>query len=110
VPPEKLITEVQKDPAMPARLHKRTKGMDGSEELTEEHLVEAKNQWRAAAYAAVRQATYLNEIELAEEIVNRPLDKTFIEIELCISERKRLCCCLAVYRSPRRQRALSVEL
>jgi thymidylate synthase ThyX len=74
VPPEKLIAEVMEDPAMPAKFRRRAKGMGGGEEQSGADLVDAREVWMRGSRCAADYASFLNDLGLAKEIVNRPLD------------------------------------
>jgi thymidylate synthase ThyX len=74
VPPEKLLSEVRADPAMPARFRARVPGMSGGAALEGEDFYVAEARWKYAALAAADAAQALNDCGLAKEIVNRPLD------------------------------------
>src|SRR5215469_16541282 len=74
VPPEKLIAEVKADPAMPAKFRIRVKGMSGGGELVGTELDNAIRSWKYSARCAAHHAEILNGLNLAKEIVNRPLD------------------------------------
>jgi hypothetical protein len=74
VPIEKMIQQVETDPAMPVEWGKNQSGMQ-AKELLKPHLVSgSKMEWKIAARSAASSAKALNKIGVHKQIVNRLLE------------------------------------
>ena len=60
IPFEKMVEMVMEDPFIPMAFQKNHKGMQGTEYLEGEAVVEAKTQWLLARDAAVKRAKHLH--------------------------------------------------
>lgn len=74
IPVERLIADVENDPAMPIFWGKNQKGMQAREELTGAALVLAKTTWYIALKRAIRSANSLSETGAHKQIVNRIIE------------------------------------
>jgi len=74
IPTQKLIEQVEKDPATPVWWGKNQPGMQARQELTGENLERAKLYWNTARYAAVNHARLLDSIGVHKQLVNRILE------------------------------------
>lgn len=74
IPVERLIDDVECDPAMPIFWGKNQKGMQARKELTGVALELAKTAWHIALKRAIRSANSLSETGSHKQIVNRILE------------------------------------
>lgn len=81
IPVQKLIEQVEKDPAMPVWWGKNQSGMQAREQLEPDKLEKALTYWHAARYAAVNHARMLSSIGVHKQLVNRILEPwQYIEV------------------------------
>ena len=74
IPVERLIDDVERDPAMPIFWGKNRKGMQAREELDEDGQECAIDSWLIAKDNAVRAASGMAAVGLHKQIVNRILE------------------------------------
>ena len=74
IPVDRLIADVELDPAMPMHWGRNRPGMQAREELAPTARVMAEFDWRQAARNAVRQAAKLKELGCHKQLVNRILE------------------------------------
>jgi thymidylate synthase ThyX len=74
VPVERLIADIEQDPAMPIHWGKNQKGMQAYEELSDTALAIAQNTWKEAMWLAVGQARRLAGVQAHKQLVNRVLE------------------------------------
>ena len=74
VPVSKIINEVLNDPAMPVSWGKNQKGMQASEDLTQEDARRVQNMWLKAAQDAVFHARQMEASGAHKQIINRILE------------------------------------
>ena len=72
IPIEKMIEQVEIDPAYPMQWGSNKKGMQAGEEV--EGVLEAMEAWKAASISAVDHARKLQALGLHKQIVNRVLE------------------------------------
>ena len=72
IPIEKMIEQVETDPAYPMQWGSNKKGMQAGEEV--EGVLEAMEAWKAASLSAVEHARKLQALGLHKQIVNRVLE------------------------------------
>ena len=72
IPVEKMLEQVQQNPAMPIHWGKNQPGMQAREEI--EYIDTAKYRWTLAAEQAIIYATKLNSMKLHKQVVNRLLE------------------------------------
>lgn len=81
IPIDTMIQKVIDDPAMPVHWGKNQKGMQASEELTEEEIEVAKSAWLDARDRAVESARQLQALGLHKQLVNRTIEN-FMHIKV----------------------------
>lgn len=74
IPVEKMIKQVEDNPYIPTYFGKNQKGMSAEQELSQEDIIRAKEEWLAAKDDAVKHATNLKNIGLHKELTNRVLE------------------------------------
>lgn len=74
IPIEKMIEQVEEDPAIPVHWGKAQKGMGAEEELTPQEQEEALFEWLRARDSAVVHAKKMLKLGLAKQVVNRILE------------------------------------
>jgi len=74
VPVNKIIKEVLDDPAMPVSWGKNQKGMQASEDLSQEEARRVQNMWLKAAQDAVFHARQMEAAGAHKQIINRILE------------------------------------
>lgn len=74
IPIEKMIEQVQTNPAMPIRWGKNGKGMQDHGEFTGKEAEVCQYMWQEASKVAVHQARILNAASLHKGLVNRVLE------------------------------------
>ena len=74
VPIEKMIKQVQEDPAVPVHWGKNQSGMQAKEELTGCSRVDVKGEWQLAAMNAADSASFMSSEGAHKQIVNRILE------------------------------------
>lgn len=74
VPIEKMIAQVQEDPAVPIHWGKNQSGMQAKEELTGCSRVDVKGEWQLAAQNAGDSAAFMASEGAHKQIVNRILE------------------------------------
>ena len=74
VPIEKMIKQVQEDPAVPVHWGKNQSGMQAKEELTGCSRVDVKGEWQLAAQNAGDSAAFMASEGAHKQIVNRILE------------------------------------
>lgn len=74
IPVQKMIDNIETNPATPIHWGKNQKGMQAEEELTPELQSEAAQQWLAAAKDAIKNAKALLGIGVHKQIANRLLE------------------------------------
>lgn len=74
VPIEKMIYQVQADPAMPSHWGKNQPGMQAKEQVSEGMLQASKECWFKTAQEMARRAIIFSEMGLHKQIVNRILE------------------------------------
>ncbi|WP_010517869.1 FAD-dependent thymidylate synthase [Komagataeibacter oboediens] len=84
IPVERLIEDVERDPAMPVFWGKNQKGMQAREELQEISLIEAKVRWIMACEDAVFNAKLMAYTGAHKQIVNRILE-SFSHINVVVT-------------------------
>lgn len=72
IPIDKMIEQVETDPAYPMQWGSNKKGMQAGEEV--EGVLEAMEAWKAASLSAVEHARKLQALGLHKQIVNRVLE------------------------------------
>lgn len=72
IPVEKMLEQVQQNPAMPIHWGKNQPGMQAREEI--EYIDTAKYRWTLAAEQAIIYAAKLNSMGLHKQVVNRLLE------------------------------------
>jgi len=87
VPVEKLIADIERDPAMPLHWGKNQPGMQAHKQLTGYELGVAKGHYLAALQDALVHATHLHEIGAHKQLVNRILEPfTHINVVVTATE------------------------
>lgn len=74
IPTAKMIEWVEKDPAMPVYWGKNQKGMQATEELSDEAILGATREWLMARDEAVDRAKALMELGVHKQIASRILE------------------------------------
>lgn len=74
IPFEKMVKSVQEDPFIPIAFQKDHKGMQGSEYLENEDLLNAQLAWVDATDNAVLEAGILSDIGVTKQLCNRILE------------------------------------
>lgn len=71
IPVNKILDQIEKNPAMPVFWGKNQSGMQAVEELTPLGIDAAKLNWREAAHDAIQHSRHLGVIGLHKQITNR---------------------------------------
>lgn len=74
IPVEKMIADIQRDPACPVFWGANQKGMQAATQLTGQALIDAKNEWFEALQKAINHAEKMIEAGLHKQIANRILE------------------------------------
>lgn len=74
IPIERMIRDVEEDPAMPVAWGTNKPGMQAGDEIPLMSRERAETRWRLAAKQAVHDARALAELDLHKQIVNRLLE------------------------------------
>ena len=72
IPIEKMLDQVEKDPALPIHWGRNQPGMQAREEI--DYIDTAKYRWTLAAEQAIIYAAKLNSMKLHKQVVNRLLE------------------------------------
>lgn len=83
IPIERIIKNIQDDPALPEFWGKNQKGMQASVELSEEDKEKAKIEWIFARDRAIESAKLLHRHGAHKQIVNRLLEPWMHQTVLC---------------------------
>ena len=74
IPIEKMIKQVEEDPAMPVHWGKNQPGMQAIQRLREMEMQHCESEWHDAAENSIKSAKYLASQGLHKQIVNRLLE------------------------------------
>lgn len=74
IPVSRIIKEITDDPAIPLSWGKYQKGMQASQELSPEEIVECKKEWLLARDSAIAHAEKLLKLGLHKQVTNRLLE------------------------------------
>lgn len=74
IPVERLIADIERDPAMPVHWGRNRPGMQAREELDPETRAKARVHWEFAMAEAIEQARHLHALGAHKQIVNRVLE------------------------------------
>lgn len=83
IPIDKIIEQVENNPAMPIRWGKNGKGMQDHGSFSETESEICKQKWIQAAKSAVEQAKMLRDAGLHKQLVNRVLEPYMWMTTLC---------------------------
>lgn len=74
IPVERMLKQVEENPAMPIQWGKNQPGMQAREELTEIEIDVVKSDWNYASKRMAEIATLMSEMDLHKQVVNRLLE------------------------------------
>ena len=74
IPVDKMLKQVEENPAMPIHWGKNQPGMQAREELSEIEIDVVKSDWNYASKRMTEIATLMSEMDLHKQIVNRILE------------------------------------
>lgn len=84
IPVERMIEDIQRDPAMPVFWGKNQSGMQAREELSPILCAEARSLWRLSMMNAIAEAKHMHNLGAHKQIVNRLLEP-FMHINVVVT-------------------------